>query len=163
MPTITLETRIDADRQRVFDLVRSVDHHTETTGNEERAVAGTTCGLLEAGDTVTWRDRHFGVPLELTVEISAMEPPQHFRDEQLVGPFGDLVHDHWFEEPADGETVMRDEFHFTSPVGPLGMVVDRLVLERYLRRLLEERNAAIGAIAERDPEAPVEPRESSEP
>lgn len=161
MPTIALETRIDADRRRVFDLARSVEHHTETTGHDERAIAGTTSGLLEVGDTVTWRDRHFGVPMELTVEIAAMDAPTYFRDRQLVGPFDDLVHDHRFEASDDGRTVMRDEFTFSSPAGPLGTIVDRLVLERYLRNLLEERNRGIRAIAERNPEAAVRSHDGS--
>jgi ligand-binding SRPBCC domain-containing protein len=147
MPTIRMETRVDADRQRLFDLARSVDTHTETTGNDERAVAGTTSGLLEAGDTVTWRDRHFGIPMELTVAITEMDAPEHFRDELVDGPFAELVHDHHFER-VDGHTVMRDEFVFASPAGPLGTAVDRLVLEQYLRNLIASRNRELKAIAE---------------
>lgn len=148
MPTIELETRIEAPVREVFDHARDVDIHTETMGHGERAVAGTTAGLLESGDVVTWRARHFGVPLELTVEITAMDPPTYFRDEQVDGPFAELVHDHRFEE-VDGTTVMTDEFRFSSPLGPLGRVVDRVVLRRYMRRLLERRNRALAELAER--------------
>ena len=148
MPTIVLETRVDAPRERVFDLARSVDRHVETMGHEERAIAGTTSGHLEAGDTVTWRARHFGVSMDLTVEITAMDPPRSFRDEQVSGPFATLVHEHRFEALDDDRTLMRDEFHFTSPAGPLGMLVDKLVLRRYLRRLLESRNRSLRSIAE---------------
>lgn len=153
MPTIRLETRVDADRQRCFDLSRSVEHHVETTGNDESVVAGRTSGLLDAGDTVTWRDRHFGVPMELTVAITAMEPPAYFRDEQVRGPFAELVHDHHFERTADGGTVMRDAFEFASPAGPFGAAVDRLVLREYLENIVASRNRALKAIAEQAPEA----------
>jgi hypothetical protein len=35
--------------------------------------------------------------------------------------------------------VMTDRVQFTAPFGVLGRLVERLVLERYLRRLIEER------------------------
>jgi len=36
---------------------------------------------------------------------------------------------------------MRDVVEFESPVGPVGRVVNSLVLTRYMTRLLEQRNA----------------------
>jgi hypothetical protein len=44
---------------------------------------------------------------------------------------------------------MRDIVEFRSPLGPLGAIVDVLVMRRYLRRLLAERAGAIKAEAER--------------
>ena len=44
---------------------------------------------------------------------------------------------------------MADDWEHTSPFGPLGRLVDRLVLGRYMRGLLETRNAALKAEAER--------------
>lgn len=149
MPTITLETRIDAPIDLVYDLARDVDLHTETMGHGEEAVAGTTSGLLVEGDVVTWRARHFGVPLTLTVEITEADPPTSFRDRQVEGPFADLVHDHRFEPLGVDRTLMTDTFRFCSPLGPLGTLVDRLVLERYMRRLLASRNRDLVAVAER--------------
>lgn len=48
-----------------------------------------------------------------------------------------------------GEQVTwRDRFDFNSPLGPLGALADWLVLTRYLRALLIERNQAIREAAE---------------
>ncbi|MFD1514642.1 SRPBCC family protein [Halomarina rubra] len=153
MPTIALRTVVDAPPDRVFDLARSVEMHTESmAASDERAVAGVTEGLLDAGDRVTWRARHFGVPFELTVELTAFDRPRHFRDEQVAGPFEAMCHDHYFEAiESDGETPrtrMRDEFCFRSPLGPLGTLADRAVLERYVTRLLTERNVLLKRVAE---------------
>ena len=154
MPTITLRTVVDAPPDRAFDLARSVAVHARSMARrDERAVAGVTDGLLEAGDAVTWRARHFGVPFELTVEITAFDRPRHFRDEQVSGPFASLRHDHYFELITGGasgttRTRMRDEFAFESPLGPLGSLVDRAVLRRYMESLLAERNAILQRIAE---------------
>lgn len=150
MPTIDLTTTVEAPRGRVFDLARSVDCHVETMADHaEAAVAGVTTGLLGAADEVTWRARHFGIPLTMRVALTAVDRPNHFRDEQVAGPFAELVHDHRFE-PVDGGTLVRDAFRFRSPGGPLGRAVDAVVLRRYLRRLLERRNRRLAAVAEGD-------------
>lgn len=52
-----------------------------------------------------------------------------------------------FEEIAGG-TRMTDVFDYRSPFGPLGRLADWLFLERYMRRLLEERNQVIRRLAE---------------
>ena len=50
MPTIELQTSIDAPRERVFDLCRSVDAHVATAeGTDERPVGGVTSGLGHNG------------------------------------------------------------------------------------------------------------------
>jgi hypothetical protein len=43
---------------------------------------------------------------------------------------------------------MTDDWEHASPFGPIGRLVDRLVLGRYMRGLLETRNAALKAEAE---------------
>lgn len=150
MPEIVLETPVAAPRERVYDLARSVDIHTASMADHgERAVDGVTDGLLSAGDRVTWRARHFGVPLELEATVTAAERPEHFRDEQVDGPFASMVHDHEFEETPGG-TRMHDRFAYTSPLGPLGRVVDAVILEEYMRRTLRSRADHLKRVAEGD-------------
>ena len=116
-----------------------------TTG--ERAVAGRTSGLIGLGEEVTWRARHFGVVHEHSSRITAFDPPAHFRDIMVRGRFKSFEHDHFFEEHAAG-TLMRDVIVFESPLGILGRLVDALVLERYLRKLIAHRNRTIKDAAE---------------
>jgi hypothetical protein len=52
-----------------------------------------------------------------------------------------------FDEHPQG-TLMRDTIRFHSPFGPLGRLVDRLVLREYMRRLIEERNDHVTSEAE---------------
>lgn len=148
MPRIELTTDIRATPELCFDLARDLDLHMETMAHtSERAVAGRTTGLIEFGEEVTWRGRHFGIVHEHTSRISAFDRPRHFRDEMTRGRFRSFVHDHWFE-PVQAGTRMRDVLEFRSPLGVLGRVVDALVLTRYLTRMLESRNALIRKVAE---------------
>jgi ligand-binding SRPBCC domain-containing protein len=145
-----IRTAIDihASAEICFDLARSVDAHVESTRQSgERAVAGRTSGLLELGESVTWRARHFGVTQELTSRITAFDRPRHFRDEMIKGAFTRIVHDHYFEPLVEG-TRMVDIFDFSAPFGLLGTIAERLVLTRYMRRLLEARNQVLKRLAE---------------
>ncbi|PCC73603.1 Ligand-binding SRPBCC domain-containing protein [Nannocystis exedens] len=150
MPIIELVTSIGAPLERCFDLARSVDVHLAGAAETgERAVAGVVRGLLGPGDEVTWRARHFGVTQLLTSKITLFERPRRFRDSMVRGAFARFDHDHFFE--ADGEgTIMRDRFDFTSPLGPLGRLADALVLTRYMRNFLVERNRVLREVAESD-------------
>ncbi|MDC0720924.1 SRPBCC family protein [Nannocystis bainbridge] len=150
MPVIELVTPIHAPIERCFDLARSVEVHLAGAGETgERAVAGVVRGLLGPGDEVTWRARHFGVWQLLTSRITVFERPRRFRDSMTRGAFARFDHDHLFEADAD-RTIMRDRFDFTSPLGPLGRLADALVLTRYMRGFLVERNRMLREIAESD-------------
>ena len=148
MVTIELAIHIDAPRERCFDLARSVELHVHTTAaTRERAVAGRMSGLLEYGDEITWRARHFGVTQSLSGRITGYERPRWFQDTMLRGAFASLRHDHFFDV-ADGGTLMRDVLAFSAPLGPLGRVAEHVFLRAYMQRFLETRNRALKAVAE---------------
>ncbi|MDR6505181.1 SRPBCC family protein [Arthrobacter oryzae] len=126
-------------REQLFDLARSIDAHMDSQADAgERAVAGVTTGLIGVGQEVTWRARHFGLPLRMTSRITAMDFPERFVDEQVRGPFKAFRHVHEFEATGNG-SLMTDRVEFTAPFGPAGRIVERLVLRRYLERLIAER------------------------
>ena len=68
-----------------------------------------------------------------------MEAPGYFVDEQIKGPFRRFRHVHEFSEDPR-ERRMGDRIEFAAPFGPVGRVAEKLVLARYLRRLIEARN-----------------------
>ncbi|MBO1269322.1 SRPBCC family protein [Arthrobacter cavernae] len=134
-------THSPLEPQQLFDLSRSVDAHVGSMArSKERAIAGVVTGLLEWGDQVTWRAWHFGVPIRMTSRITQMDAPSSFTDEQLSGPFRYFRHTHEFL-PDGGGTLMIDRVAFAAPFGPLGRLAEKLFLGRYLRRLIEWRNA----------------------
>jgi len=148
MPVIHLETFIQAPVQVCFDLSRSIDlHQVSTAGTGEKAIAGRTSGLIVAGETVTWRAKHFGIWQQLTVKIVEMKAPVFFADEMVKGTFRSFRHEHHFAE-KDGGTLMKDVFDFEAPLGLLGKLAARLVLTRYMTKFLVERNDVIKDFAE---------------
>ncbi|MCR4512886.1 SRPBCC family protein [Aeromicrobium sp. 50.2.37] len=141
MPRIDLFTEIPVLPEKCFELSLSVDaHQVSMSGSGERVVGGVKSGVMRLGDTVTWRASHFGIPFTMTSLISAYDAPRRFVDEQTSGPFRHWWHEHRFEATPSG-MLMTDVVEFESPVGPVGRLVNHLVLTRYMTQLLEKRNA----------------------
>lgn len=148
MPQIRLETKIEAPIQRVFDLSRSIDLHKQSTSHtHEEAIAGRTSGLIELGETVTWRAKHLGIYQKLTVKIVKMDKPNSFTDVMLKGAFKQMEHTHLFL-PEENYTLMVDVFEFESPMGFIGRIFNHLYLTNYMTKFLEIRNKEIKRISE---------------
>jgi ligand-binding SRPBCC domain-containing protein len=149
MTTIDITTEISAGIETCFDLSRSVDIHILSTGKtNEKAIAGRTSGLCEAGDNITWQAKHFGITQNLVVEITKVEKPFFFEDRMIKGAFKSMRHEHHFKE-ADGKTIMTDKFEYEVPFWIFGEVFNKLILKNYMRKFLLERNRVIKSIAEK--------------
>jgi ligand-binding SRPBCC domain-containing protein len=148
MPIIIHKQFINAPITICFDLARNVEIHTRTTTNtKEKAVAGTTLGLLVEGDTVTWQATHFGIKQRLTAKVIYLEKPTKFVDVMVKGAFHSFTHTHEFIEKND-RTLMVDTFEYKSPLGPLGVIADKLFLEKYMTNFLANRAKELKKIAE---------------
>src|SRR6185503_1438644 len=152
MPSIIIETLINAPIERCFDLSLSIDLHTDSMKHTgERAIAGRTSGLIELGETVTWEARHFGIRQTLTSKITEFDCPNYFVDEQVTGAFKSFRHEHKFRR-QDSKTLITDIFSFESPLGFLGQVANALFLKSYMKKLLLKRNQIIKQAAETLPQ-----------
>ncbi|MBC6492769.1 SRPBCC family protein [Flavihumibacter stibioxidans] len=148
MPSIHLTTMIHAPVEVVFDLSRSIDLHKKSMSHtKEEAVAGTTMGLINLQETVTWKARHLGKTRVLKSKITSLKAPVSFTDEMIDGDFRSLRHEHYFK-PVNNGTLMIDYMHYEMPYGFIGSLVDRFYLNKYLVRLLETRNSLLKKCAE---------------
>jgi ligand-binding SRPBCC domain-containing protein len=150
MPRIELRTEIKADKEIVFDLSRSIDlHKISTEHTNETAIAGKTSGLIGLNESVTWRAKHFGIYQRLTSKITEFDRPNYFADEMVSGAFSEFKHEHHFAD-LNGGTLMTDFFDYKSPLGILGIIADKIFLEKYMTDLLTERNRIVKEFAESD-------------
>lgn len=116
---------------------------------KEEAVAGIRSGLIEKGETVTWKAKHLFKTRLLKVKITQLDKYYLFSDEQAEGDFKMMRHEHHFK-PCDNGTIMIDLFNFESPYGVIGRWFNSIYLTRYMKRLLEQRNKFIKEMAEGD-------------
>ncbi|MGH9189667.1 MAG: SRPBCC family protein [Acidimicrobiales bacterium] len=141
-------TVINAPIETVFGLSLDIDAHLASMSRaNERAIEGVTTGRIDLGQSVTWRATHFGIPFTMTSRVTELERPHRFVDEQVRGPFRSFHHEHLFDD-ANGGTVMADRVRFDAPLGFIGRTVERLLLARYLRQLIEQRGEFLRAAAE---------------
>ncbi|CAN5362382.1 SRPBCC family protein [soil metagenome] len=84
-----------------------------------------------------------GIPLTWLTEIVQVNAPHHFVDEQRVGPYRLWHHEHFFRARPEGGTEVRDLVTYVPPLGPLGALLDRLVIRPQLERIFEYRRAQL--------------------
>lgn len=152
MPTIITKLNIHASPALCFDLARSIDLHQESAKQtREKAIGGVTSGLIDLGQSVTWRAKHFGIWQKLTARITEFERPHRFVDEMVQGAFQHFYHEHRFKATEEG-TLMTDTFQYSVPYGLVGKLFDKWILNRHMRDFLIKRNKVIKAKAESNPE-----------
>jgi ligand-binding SRPBCC domain-containing protein len=93
---------------------------------------------MRAGVTLDYRVRLLGVPGRWRSLIAEYDPPHAFRDVQVRGPYRRWDHLHRFRSQAGG-TLIEDLVVYEVPLGPLGALVDRLVIRRRLRAIFDYR------------------------
>ena len=148
MPLIHLTTFIAAPIERVFDLSRSINLHKQSmTKFSEEVIAGKHSGLAELNDTITWKAKHLFKERVLKVKITEVKRPHLFIDEALEGSFKKMKHEHYFK-PVENGTIMIDQFYFEVHYGTLGKWFNAIYLNKYMERLLTDRNRVIKQIAE---------------
>jgi ligand-binding SRPBCC domain-containing protein len=109
---------------------------------------------LGPGSLLRYPLRLFGIPIGWRTAITEWNPPHGFVDEQLRGPYRLWIHEHRLEPHAAG-TVVRDRVRYRIPLGPLGTLVGRLFVRRWLDRIFDYRAARIAERLTRDAPAPT--------
>ncbi len=148
MTTIHLTTEIKAPIETVFNNSRDIGLHQQSASQTyEKAITGRTSGLIEKGETVTWKGKHFGFYVQHQSLISEMDYHTYFVYEQLKGHFKSFKHQHLFEE-KDGVTIMQDILQYETPFGIFGKLFDSLLLRKHLIQFLLYRNEVLKTISE---------------
>ncbi len=140
MSIIQLETIINAPLAAVFNLSLDIDFHMQSMSkSRERAIAGVTSGCIKKDETVTWRGKHFGPWLTHTSLITEYKPYTTFVDEMIDGRFKSFHHRHIFTY-ENGYVKMQDIITYQAPFGFAGRIIDKMILYKYLTRLIKKRN-----------------------
>lgn len=148
MSYIHVTTFIEAPVERVFQLSRSMKLHQHSmAAYGQEAIQQPSSGLINLGETVTWKAKHLFRIRFLKIKVTAMQAPFSFVDEQVLGDFKSMKHEHFFK-PVENGTIMIDQFHYQLRHGKLGSLVNAILVRKYILRLLEERNKSIKKVAE---------------
>ena len=83
-----------------------------------------------------------GIPLSWVTEITHVQEPNYFVDEQRFGPYALWHHKHFFKE-IKGGVEMTDLVHYALPLGFLGRVANSLIVRKQLDSIFEFRSAKL--------------------
>ena len=92
---------------------------------------------IEPGMVITYRLTPLPpAPLQVSwaTEITQVEAPRFFADDQLVGPYALWRHEHRFSE-CEGGIEAVDSVHYALPLDPLSRPLHNLVVGPQLRRI----------------------------
>lgn len=150
MPKIHLTTFIAASAEVVFDLSRHISVYKESMSMYKlEAVAGTRFGLIEKGDTVTWRSYQLFKERLQRVKYIELQRPDVMIEVQLQGDLTNLRHEHYFKS-IDNGMLLIDLVDFEMPYGRLGRLFNSFYFTSYMESLLHKRNDTIKRFAETD-------------
>ena len=97
---------------------------------------------MRRGLTIDYHVRVLGMTTHWRSRISEYDPPFSFRDEQVIGPYRLWDHRHRFWR-ENGGTVVEDFVVYGPPLGPIGALLDRLVVRRQLGDIFDFRGREI--------------------
>ncbi len=80
-----------------------------------------------------------GIPLTWLTEIIHFDAPHRFVDEQRVGPYRIWHHEHFFRALPEGGTEVHDLVTYVPPFGPLGAILNPLLIRPQLERIFDYR------------------------
>jgi ligand-binding SRPBCC domain-containing protein len=90
--------------------------------------------------TPLWR-----LPCRWVSEITHVDPPRLFVDEQRLGPYRLWHHLHRFEAAAGGVTI-HDVVHYALPYGPLGRLLHYALVRKRLQAIFDFRRERLAEL-----------------
>ncbi len=92
-----------------------------------------------------------GIEVSWATEITQLNPPHYFADEQRVGPYAMWHHEHHFQETAGG-VLATDCVHYALPLDPLSRPIAEFLVRPQLERIFRfRRRALVDRFGELDP------------
>jgi ligand-binding SRPBCC domain-containing protein len=87
-----------------------------------------------------------GIPVTWLTEITHVDRPHFFVDEQRVGPYAIWHHEHTFRELGDGRVEVGDLVHYVLPFSFLGDLVHPFLVKPQLTKIFNYRTEVLAEI-----------------
>jgi ligand-binding SRPBCC domain-containing protein len=136
------ESRIAAAPSVVFEWHEQPGAIARLTPPWERVKVLEPGGSLLPGTRVVLLSRLGPIPLKWVAVHTEYDQPRLFADRQESGPFAFWYHRHLFLPDGSG-TLMRDEVEYEPPLGVLGRLLGRGLIEAKLERMFAYRHQVV--------------------
>ncbi|MEW6582965.1 MAG: SRPBCC family protein, partial [Actinomycetota bacterium] len=148
---IETSVEIDAPVERVFRFHLDTRNAPLVSPPDSRIVkVDGTFPVTEGCEVrLVMRQKPLPRPIAWVLRVEAVIPNKALVDVAVRSPFPSWRHEHRFEALGRNRTRLTDRVTYTLPGGPLGPVVDRLLVRRMLRKAFAQRHANTKALLER--------------
>ena len=146
----TLETRqeLSISIEKAWDFFSSPKNLVKITPEhmEFKITSGDLTKMYE-GQMITYSVGLLpGVRSSWVTEITHVDEPNMFVDEQRFGPYSMWHHEHTFESLDNGGVLMKDKVSYKIPFGPLGILVEKLIIRNQLRNIFTYRENTLNQL-----------------
>jgi len=86
-----------------------------------------------------------GIKMTWVTEISHVNNPHYFVDEQRIGPYAFWYHEHFFNTIENGTEII-DKIHYGIPMGLVGQLMNPLMVKPKLKTIFDYRKQRISEI-----------------
>jgi ligand-binding SRPBCC domain-containing protein len=100
---------------------------------------------MRNGAEISYRIRWLGLSMKWKTLITAYEPPFHFVDEQVRGPYTLWRHLHTFRPSTEG-TVVSDRVEYILPLGFLGRLAHSAMVAAQLKQIFRFRQRKLAKL-----------------
>lgn len=147
MPDHVLQSRVWLDRPRpeVFAFFAEPANLARITPPWLAFRLLTPAPTMAAFAVFDYGIRWLGMPLRWRAFIREYDPPGHFVDVQVRGPYHKWEHRHLFREERGGTSV-EDYVRYQLRLGPIGRSLNALVVGRQLAAIWAYRRRRVGEL-----------------
>ena len=141
--TLEREQWVPASLDKVFPFFAEAGNLQELTPEWLRFQILTPQPIeMKPGTIIDYRLHFHGVPMLWKTEITRWEPPHHFEDLQIKGPYKLWHHTHIFET-ADNGTRIIDRVRYALPFGVLGQIAHAVSVRRNVEEIFAYRDKKV--------------------
>ncbi|CAN5278369.1 SRPBCC family protein [soil metagenome] len=137
--------KIPASIDAVWDFIASPNNLKVITPDYLgfKVTSNTDNNKMYPGMIITYKvSPLFGIQLNWMTEITHVEDYKYFVDEQRVGPYKLWHHQHKIE-PIESGVMMTDIVTYQPPLGFLGSIANRLIIQKKLKEIFDYRTIAV--------------------
>jgi ligand-binding SRPBCC domain-containing protein len=99
---------------------------------------------MYAGMIITYFVRPLlNIPQTWVTEITHVNEPNYFVDEQRFGPYKMWHHEHILKKTEDGSVLMEDIVSYVVPFGLLGRLMNTLVISKKINEIFNYRKEVL--------------------
>jgi ligand-binding SRPBCC domain-containing protein len=133
---------------QAWDFLSSPENLNKITPPEMdfKITSAHTIEKMYAGQLISYTVKPLlGIPVSWVTEITHVNIPFHFVDEQRFGPYAFWHHQHFLNE-VPGGIEMRDIVHYALPLGYLGRFANALMVKNQLKTIFNYRHKKLEAL-----------------